>query len=405
MCEGMQQLANSLEVRRYPCAWNSAWKTGYQCSESVDAEDGLCILHDPSPTKDRARFDRRVSEKVANGDGDFRGVSFPDGIHVSGLWRGVVFAEAAFRGTASFEAVTFEGHSDFSFAKLQKADFVMARFCDEVEFRYVRFDGDAIFNAVRFDGGADFSQVEIVGEASFGGAVFQRSTRFNGGLFGGTVGFGSRFEENVSFDDSIFLHHASFDRMRCLGECSFRRTVFSVPDFDETLPSNDHTTVITATFKKTRFSGDAFFEGISLGGGLILTEAQFDSTVFFRGPFRPAPGLQHNSVEVLTRKFILDAIGQARERNISPRIALDNVLLGGSAQIRFESLDLGRTTFAGTNVRAALFHNVTWPRMLWGKRVLIPGASDLKERGIGGGWGSTSNCFFPRIQLPTSSST
>lgn len=124
-----------------------------------------CVLHYPSIEK-KEDFQKAHGRKISEGDFDFRGVWFPDGV--------------------SFEDFTFIADADFS----------GAQFSTMADFRHTQFSSDSKFSGAKFTAGADFSRSQFSAGANFSFAQFRATSYFVNAVFNGSVYFrGTTFSE------------------------------------------------------------------------------------------------------------------------------------------------------------------------------------------------------------------
>jgi uncharacterized protein YjbI with pentapeptide repeats len=181
----------------------------------------LCLLHSQAENKNKdGAFMALIEEKKANGDFNFSGAFFPDGI---------IFSKFTFVQKASFQ--------DATFAKW--VSFREAEFCEGVDFSYAKFVYPMKSNSSEIPMSCDFEFIKFNKESSFSNAHFKCPVFFNGShFFCGAEFYGAKFEEYFSFDyvqleswanfrSAKFLGRANFFTLdKCMGEIIFNQAKF-----------------------------------------------------------------------------------------------------------------------------------------------------------------------------------
>lgn len=221
------------------CGYSSPFDQ-WRCPAEATTEDGLCIFHDPSPTKDIQTLKVRLRELLAVEKEDplrFDGSIFPDGVSFNGVVfeRSISFREAQFHGQATFFLGTrFHGpRTCFDQAQFRSrwTFFERAQFYGEVtSFDRAQFYGEATLRRTQFRSKrTSFVEAEFHGQrTSFEGAQFHGQTIFRGDkpaqvFFGGTTDFkeisvgkeGELVFDWVDLSRTQFLH-ADISRVKFL---------------------------------------------------------------------------------------------------------------------------------------------------------------------------------------------
>ncbi|MEV6314863.1 pentapeptide repeat-containing protein [Streptomyces sp. NPDC051776] len=275
--------------------------------------DALCAPTTERPELGQARF----NEATFNGDAEFKGATFTDGVTFHGATfngvaefegatfnDGVTFHGATFNGVAGFNSGTFNGYAGFAHAAFNgdaafdeatftdDAAFGEAAFNDTVWFRQMTFTGHALFNGATFNGHATFLDVTFDQDAQFGWVTFNHWTLFRRVTFTGSAlfmgatftrgaGFAATFNGEIwfkhttfdceaGFDGTIFNREAGFNKATFTGKASFDRAIFTGgARFDEATFNDE------AKFDRATFNGDARFDEVTFND-----EAKFDCATF-----------------------------------------------------------------------------------------------------------------------------
>jgi len=332
-------------VAEYSCAFLSKSKSypSYKCLELVNEQGQLCILHSPDPNKDLEPFRKMIQGRQMAVKSDFRGAVFPEDAEFSGTFEYADFSEATFLGRVEFHA------------------------------------------PMTFDGPPGSARTKFRGLTSFRGATFRRTVQFSSVLFADGADFsGAKWEREATFSQVEFLQGADFSRTRFMGDVRFYQSQFRFGGFLGT----------AANFQGARFAGRVHFSTDWVAGRWDFREAWFESLLILHRNFWLAPvparvGKKPQSAE--RRKELVPKANEGSERaqasdapeagveppsgigqlmsNVPPEIYFEGVLLDRPEQVRFEYMDLRRTTFSETNVRRIEFRNVRWPRTVWFARL------------------------------------
>ncbi|MBI4216970.1 MAG: pentapeptide repeat-containing protein [Chloroflexi bacterium] len=170
-------------------------------------EGSFCVLHDPNPDKDVARFQQALDAKMAREEADaavrmvnLAGVVFPGPMD----WMGRTFPKAI-----SFWGATFQG----------EARFVEANCLGEFRFEQANFLGEAYFHNSTFQGWTTFAN-----------AIFKKMFNIWNTTFKGEVSFlDAAFKDAVVFDDITFKEEVRFDRADFCQEALFFDVTFKGP--------------------------------------------------------------------------------------------------------------------------------------------------------------------------------
>jgi len=367
----------------------------YQCNEPVRIKDELCVLHSGN-TKDVASFVSKVEEKKRRRDFNFRGTIFPTQVSFE-YTEAADFSEAIFKEKASFVKAVFKTGVTFAHAKFRsEADFTLAVFQGDARFDATEFESQTTFSRAKFHLEASFYETKLH-DTDFRETRFSQHANFTDATFHGVADFyftyfGTSAEaEATSFVRTIFSKEAyftqtgfwqgvDFDSAKFLADARFVETAFGVPAIQP--PGGDEP---SASFLGSRFGAKTYFRKNECTGPLDFTSAEFDGALLVVGPFYEA----HQP----------DA-GSSPPPATIPTLCFENVLLAEPTNVRFESLNLGATTFAGTNIRGSEFRDVDWPKRLLGKKLLadVPGVVPYSpvprwKRRMASGWRSSSMFF------------
>ena len=346
------------------CRWKSSILNEYECPERVDRHGELCILHIPSAGKQMDIFNAKITDMRVEGKCDFRGVFFPPGttwVRSDVPLRKPIFAEASVNSPHLFREQIFEGETLFSHSIFgSHASFDEAEFRGAVTFDHVDFTGSLSFSEVvfrekatfeesHFRGTASFERTEFKSMGFFVRSTFHDSSSFENSKFGGGANSLSpglfqevKFLGPTTFDDAAFYHGVHFSRSEFLSGVTFRR-------------AQSH---YTFDFTGVRFEAEALFSDLFVNAEAKYWSAEIGGSFIVRD-FSPT----------IDRRELFGSI-DLHEEYWPPRIDLESLFLRPGAYVRLEDLDLGATTFSGTNVRRFDFHNVHWPRKA-GSRLLI----------------------------------
>lgn len=183
-----------IQENQNQCQWK-AIIVGHEhtCNRPPETGD-YCILHDPSPDKDKVIFLREIQAIVDTDEAhhNFMGVHF----FTDDLLR------RSYRKTVSFDGAVFHCNANF---------------------KGVQFDIGYSFLGTTFIGGADFSGGCRMRNGSFAGATFQGSCSFSGASFQERTDFiNVIFDKDVSFERADFTHSGLVMKfVRFLGSTSF----------------------------------------------------------------------------------------------------------------------------------------------------------------------------------------
>lgn len=369
----------------------------------------MCVLHYPHTNVESQPFLRRLKEKMESGDYVFRGTVFREPLNLPDRELSEAdFSEAVFTQPADFSGARFVDKVRFAGAKFNfDADFHAAQFCGPVsfsgssfcttvDFRSASFEDATSFVAAEFKGDAIFRHARFSNMATFGSAVFQRlsdlrsvvfrqgasfkrtvfgqDVTFNGTIFNGLCaeddGVVGTVRSAACFLDANFKGPAEFRLITFHSGACFKRAVF----FGQVVflgtrflgnctlekPDGHVIRLAAADFRDARFGEGAFFETLLVKGPLNFRCAQFSSAAYWRGPF---------FLPEDWKKVASDSSARATVET-APRIRFESVFLEKPSEVRFDRMKLGRTRFAGTNVRGVQFHNVTWAKTVWFQRLV-----------------------------------
>lgn len=379
------------------CCWQSLARENYRCIEPPSSRGALCIFHDPNNHMFPADVAARLTERIAAGDCDFRGARFPRGL----VWpsgpkelRSADFSEATFETPVEFGLCTFIGPTYFSGATFRcAANFANVRFQKVVNFTEARFDDAAVFRKAWFDDnvyfdsvcfkGVDFNETVTIGlfrcnfarfagPAVFTSSIFRSSASFSSCFFSRVASFSAaqfaepaaNNREPVLFVRAEFCEAPVFDSCRFWQAVCFRSVVFHAgAAFRATVLSNDGK-AYSLDLADARLDGETLFSGLEMSGVADFDRMEVGGNLRFQGPF-----------------YVPHDYNQGRSRvQVAPRIKFESVVLRSGARVRFDTIDLSRTTFLGSNARAIEFHNVTWPRRALGLEVPLKVAGKFAAR-------------------------
>ncbi len=425
MSQGQAEKSNQKMVRPRRCEWcgEGSLIDHYRCREMVSGDERFCILHSNDPKKDIELFRSKVKQKQEVGNFDFRGTYFPEDIvfepsedaHRSFEgprleMKNTDFSEATFCGEVTFKSVEFQGIASFADSRFKSAaNFVFAFFRDEAHFRRVSFGAKLALRRVLFAQSVDFQETSYWGPAEFdrvrfkscawfSHATFKSEVSFRGTSFGtfddqlGRPAFfaSATFEDKTDFSHAHFARGADFQFAKFLGDVEFGETYFAgwapLPYRPGEAPAGPPwPPCCAARFHSVQFRGDVVFDRDVLGGSADFSRAEIVSSAIFRGPFREPPprnrgGPPRSEPGVPAGETTGQRGGmpggapmgaspappyRGPVGPIAPEIRFEDVRLRDPTQVIFEAVDLGKTTFAGTDLREVHFRHVKWPKKLW----------------------------------------
>ena len=197
----------------------------------------------------------------------------------------------------------------------QGATFSYSTFKGEARFSEVRFKAESYFAYVTFNQHADFESTHFEGDVSFAQTLFKDFTVFSDSTFLKSVTFlGSDFSGFVGFSRARFHQRATFMMLR------FKNgVVFDAAKFDQDVSFQEAIFDQGATLRDTAFLGPMSFARATFDEKILFREVQFEATTTFTG------------VDILK-----------------------------DANVTFEKVNLGKVSFADTNLELITFRDVTW---------------------------------------------
>jgi hypothetical protein len=194
----------------------------------------------------------KQSVKITNsrflGPANFEGMTFSEPLDLRGcvFMQNVSFGKARFMGDTKFAGSRFMGQADYGSAAFSGlASFMSASFLNDTSFGSVQFNGDAIFLYAVFAKDVDYNFAEFLRLGSFGQARF----------------------ENVSFLETQFGGHATFQNALFHGNATFAATHFGSD----------------VVFRSAQFASGSTFGLSSFGGLADFAGVDFKKTAYFGG--------------------------------------------------------------------------------------------------------------------------
>jgi len=229
-----------------------------------------------------ARFEREVG---------FNGVVFGDS---------VTFDSADFLGSVFFRASSSRpvmAHGEFEFRDASVKDvayFSSAQFTSEAHFDRTQFGRGLSCDGIVCKDEATFVSTYITGQAAFQGSVFRGRASFNRMVVTESAFF--RAEPDIGLSAATFEDEANFVGAEIGSQAGFQEVRFTNPSkvaaFDSLRVHG------SASFQGARFSGDARFLNMSVGGQIQMMGAVFQRDVDFdaakiggRALFRSEPSI------------------------------------------------------------------------------------------------------------------
>jgi uncharacterized protein YjbI with pentapeptide repeats len=263
--------------------------------------DGLCILHSQDKAKESAAFRKAllaIWEQEDQEEYDFRGVFFPGKFNPKDF-----FGSREFKKPADFSKATFTEWADFSEVTFtQEADFSWATFTEWAEFSWATFTGWAEFSGATFEKVVYFRETTFTMMADFSAATFTLETFFSE----------ATFNQESDFSVATFKKAAYFNRATFNQESDFSAATFKQ----------------AAYFSEATFTQNATFIGATIAGRLIFRKMNLKK----KDAPQPPPFIGYF-------------------------IALE---FQDQGLLHFKDLSLANVLFAGTDLRRAEFHHVTW---------------------------------------------
>jgi hypothetical protein len=214
LCKAMQSIINTKM-----CEYKSLF--GWECKEEALPNSKYCILHVDLPEDEESdEFKRinelkekRVKEKISNGDFNFDGAKLYMIHFTSKVERHLSFNGAVIREDTLFNGAEIGGNVLFNGAEIGK---------------------NASFRQAKIRGTANFSGVKIGEKVSFMDAEIGEYTIFNRAAIGGDALFvGAKMGRNVSFKEAEINGDVTFDCTEIKGVCSFKKAKFKYPKAQE----------------------------------------------------------------------------------------------------------------------------------------------------------------------------
>jgi hypothetical protein len=214
----------------------------------------------------------------------------------------VSFGGTQFHKNAIFEKTVFKTESSFMGAKFDKeVSFKNAQFCKSTKFGGSKFDRRANFSRVifenatsfmrsRFSRDARFTESHFGSYADFSEVRFGKYTYFTKSIFNGDYSSfdHANFGGKVSFDDAEFIGNVGFNNARFSGNTDFKNTKFGsgiredayfpgsrFSGFTNFKDDGDIVAQLNASFQRSEFSGDSYFESTKFYGEANFSDVRF----------------------------------------------------------------------------------------------------------------------------------
>ncbi|MDA0988799.1 MAG: pentapeptide repeat-containing protein [Chloroflexi bacterium] len=273
--------------------------TTYQgCTLLPDEGCGdACILHYDSADKDAVLFQERLEAKIKHDESDLNMGEIDLKFVVFPV--DASFTDKVFTKRASFTGAQFHGWASFTGVQFNcRANFLRTKFSGEADFSNVIFQGASDFSAAEFYSVADFTFVQFQGTARFERLEFYSVAHF----------WGAEFHDGANFVITQFHGVVDFTTAKFLSEANFR---------------------IAKINSEANFTDAEFHEETNFTGTTIEGTMRFHSTEF------PNEG--------------------SDSRVLMQRLRLSNL-----QGLDFESVNLSRVSFLGTDVTQARFLSCDW---------------------------------------------
>ena len=214
LCNAMQSIINTKM-----CEYKSLF--GWECKEEALPNSKYCILHVDLPEDEESdEFKRinelkekRVKEKISNGDFNFDGAKLYMIHFTSKVERHLSFNGAVIREDALFNGAEIGGNALFNGAEIGK---------------------NASFRQAKIRGTAKFIRAKIGEKVSFMDAEIGEYTIFNRAAIGGDALFvGAKMGRNVFLKEAEIDGDVTFDCTEIKGACSFKDAEFKIPKAQE----------------------------------------------------------------------------------------------------------------------------------------------------------------------------
>jgi uncharacterized protein YjbI with pentapeptide repeats len=168
---------------------------------------------------------------------------------------------------ADFRLATFEEEADFREAVfVEGADFSNVTFIGEAKFFRTAFKGDTSFEACIFKGDASFFEASLDSEAGFEGAIFEDIVYFSDTTLKGPADF-----TEAQFNHLCYFSNTEFSAGVDFGGVQFHHSVY----FREAMLAGG------VSFDKANFKGWAGFESATFQGGTDFSRASFEAEADF----------------------------------------------------------------------------------------------------------------------------
>ena len=347
------------------------------------------MFHEDDPSKEATAFTDafRASLPLSSPPSvDCRGFVFPKGFDwhlLGGEGRTLPMLElgrAQFPGDVSFAGLTFNGPTDFGRAVFKglarfdacefggKVGFTLAVFESAADFRGARFRGPATFNRTHFGGEATFveARFDIGAPLSMRACLFEGNATFSRAQIDGPADF-TLLRPVVLSSGAAPPPVSPPTRLVFRGRVSLVDARFGSPvhfrgvDFSEVTQLQRTSFADTVDFEDVVFSGPLDMSGAKLNGGGRFTDVEFLTSAALDGLNIGGPLLLEASVADPAE--VPDVRSGSARRPTWRGVSLGRVAVSGEGSLCFRGVDLGATTFMGTDLRAASFEAVRWPRL------------------------------------------
>ena len=188
---------------------------------------------------------------------------------------------AQFTDSVALQAIEVQGRLFSQGARFVNANFTTARFAKTAVFRPLGKAGERLV-ATQFEGATNFSDARFEGTAVFDGAQFLGKADFSRCSFSGSALFRAA-DAGDKWIAATFFGETLFRECNIGATSDFRGAQFGKADFNLQLtriggglyfrPAAKNPT--DPNLLPVRFAGDAFFEGIQIGGRFALDGVQF----------------------------------------------------------------------------------------------------------------------------------
>ena len=369
-------------------------------TQRVEEKD-YCIFHNPDPAKHSFSLELLDSLNSARRTGNacnLSGTFFPDNVIFKEFasddpFPEIILKKSTFNARADFDGLVIEKITFTGATFRGDADFTGTRFCERAVFNSTTFHKNAIFDNVKFDNQVSFTLANFEHYSSFFETQFVNRARFAGVTFKDYADFeGAIFHEQASFNLSIFKSLIEFDSVTFKKQATFMGCEFNDKiDFSNTTfvgnaSFNRGKFKANVLFKKTPFRDGAFFiqsfffEEVDFSGAIFVTKdreinfskaifsniVNFNETIFDGKTFFQETNFNNqayftsckfmNFVRFLRAQFKKDSYFW--KASFQKEARFHNVLI--AEILKFEDVDLAKTSFMDSDLRKMNFVNCRW---------------------------------------------